>query len=559
MGEQTASTPKKQEEPTEKRAPKPQRRSTPARRKVQARVARVTARAEKAHEASVGASNFLRTELPGQLVAENALERTSKLRQPVLLKQVDQGTRSKASFQLDLSASNLTPYNVATYSRSGKAILVASQRGHVAVSTWRSATLHFEMHLNETIRDGVFLHNELFIALAQKKHCYIYDGSGTQVHVLRKHREPGKLAFLPHHFLLASASAPVSESKQLTYTDTSTGQLVADLPFGSRTHNLGNVMDLCVNRSSGVLNMAHSNGVVSLWSPMQNSPLAQMFVHPGGVAAVDATIDGTMLVTAGFDRTVRVWDLRTYKELERWRLASKPAALSVSQRGMVAVGFGATVMIWPSTTMSHKAMTKRQAVASAFSGRTLAREPYMSEQYAKRSITGLDFCPFEDVLAVGHDSGMASMVVPGAGEAVFDSTAPNPYQTSKERREAEIRGLLDKLRPETIALDVNYIGGVDRDPAARLEEMRGRIREEQLAKKADALKKKRAKGRSKISKQLKRKQSNVIDAKRVALQSRLEEERRKKREESGDTTAVDDESSTPAALHRFVKRKPAAV
>jgi hypothetical protein len=50
----------------------------------------------------------------------------------------------------------------------------------------------------------------------------------------------------------------------------------------------------------------------------------------------------------------------------------------------------------------------------------------------------------------GHSGGFASVVVPGAGEPNFDSFAANPYESAKQRREAEVAMLLDKLPATTI-------------------------------------------------------------------------------------------------------------
>ena len=70
----------------------------------------------------------------------------------------------------------------------------------------------------------------------------------------------------------------------------------------------------------------------------------------------------------------------------------------------------------------------------------------------KADITDIEFCPYEDVLGVGHSDGFTSLIIPGAGEANFDALEVNPYESRKQKAETEVKMLLEKVRGQNLYL-----------------------------------------------------------------------------------------------------------
>lgn len=514
----------------------------PTQRKRAALVQNRLDRAER-HAHYARANKLLSSSTHGALVVENPLERTYKVKQSALMEQADVSMKQKLEFKLDLDDSGLSPYVKSTYSRSSRLLLVMSRKGHVATMDWRKRQSACELYLAQTVLDGCFMHSDRFFALAQKQFVFLYDSySGAQVHVLRKHREQGVVRHLPYHLLLMSASARHVPHKRISFTDTTTGEFIAEYGMGGKTNNLGGVTDADVNMTNGLTGLIHDNGVVSMWSPVNSRPVAMVKVGSSGLANLALSNDGLSMISAEASGKVCVWDLRTYKKRSSWTVGKGVVGVDVSQRGLVSVAWGSSVGIW----------------------RKDGGDPYMRGGWEGERISHTEFCPFEDLLTVTVEKGVRNMGVLGSAEGVFDTAEANPYETRKWRREREVRVLLDKLPAETIGLGLNNVGGMEMDPEKRRKEIREKVNEALGVKRKKAEERKRAKGRNKIGKRLKRKMDNVIDRKKLEMMEAVEQERKTKerarqikerREEqlrSGTAEGgVGVDAEMPRALNRF--------
>eukprot|EP01103_Thecamoeba_quadrilineata_P019261 TRINITY_DN7715_c0_g1_i1.p1 TRINITY_DN7715_c0_g1~~TRINITY_DN7715_c0_g1_i1.p1 ORF type:complete len:539 (+),score=119.58 TRINITY_DN7715_c0_g1_i1:48-1664(+) len=476
----------------------------------------------------VANSNILLPFEPGYIEPDDN-EFIYKITQDQIVNAVDIQTSEKV-FDLDLNT--FGPYTI-DYSRNGKYLLLAGEKGHVALIDWVKKELLSEVQFKETIYDIKFLHSHQMFAVAQKKSTFVYDEHGVELHRL-PFNHPKYLDYLPYHFLLVLAN----EDGELSYLDSSLGEKVVTHNAKTRVHCLAQ------NPNNAVMMMGQGNGCVTMWAPNSSKPLVKMFCHKSPVRCVTVNSTGQYLVTAGLDNYTRVWDLRnTYKHLLTFETAATAKSIAVSQRGMLGISFHDSIHFWKN--MGLDGADKSQ---------------YIRHNLGTGRVRDIAFCPFEDVLGIGHSAGFSSVLVPGSGEPNFDTSEVNPFQTKSQRRNAEVKMLLDKIPADMILLDPTAIGKVAPEPEEKESDLTARaIKDTLTSRKKKSLGKTPGRAVSNLSR-------IVVDRRRTALQEQMNKEfikeiqkkkknseTKKKRKKVAET--VEEEIGEFDPLARFKKQK----
>lgn len=245
---------------------------------------------------------------------------------------------------------------------------------------------------------------------------------------------------------------------------------------------LGSPHSMAQNPHSAIIHLGHANGTMTLWSPNMTTPHVKLLAHRGPVngIAVDPSEHsaGRYVATSGMDGTVKLWDGRMWgQEVREWKTRNQITSLAFSGMGMLSVGGKSGVTVYQDLYKN----THRPP------------SPYLTLPLPSLTASATRFCPFDDLLCVGHERGISSLIVPGSGEPNFDSAEADLYETRTRRREREVRGVLEKIRPELITMDTNFLGKISEGRGGETHEERegrsfrqlGRLERLRLTGKAD--------------------------------------------------------------------------
>ena len=154
-------------------------------------------------------------------------------------------------------------------------------------------------------------------------------------------------------------------------------------------------------------------GSVTLWSPNVKEPLVKMLCHQSVIKSLAISYDGKYMATSGLDHLLNVWDLRTYKQLKSIKLKAGASSLAFSQKNCIAASLRNEVVIYKdifNDMGKQNDVTENDQDEIEIYGE---KNIYLKNKLNNVSIQNIQFCPFEDVLGIGHGRGITSILIPG--------------------------------------------------------------------------------------------------------------------------------------------------
>ena len=430
---------------------------------------------------------YLDNEPDGYMIAENENEKTLKYSQDYL-KSVLPKYNSDNIFDLELP--EYGPFNI-DFTKNGKYLLMGGEKGNISMIDWKEKNLILDFNVETKINSIKFLQNDSMFAVGQNDHLYIYDNQGIELHSLDYIPSPLFLEFLPYHFLLVSAL----KNNKIKYLDISIGQIVSEIKTNS-----GMISCLTQNPNNAVIITGHSNGLIQMWTPNYgDTPVVKIFAHSSKINSICVDLEGNYLTSVANDSRMKIWDLRnTYKSLYEYYNPNIANNLAISQKGLLAVSYNNVIEIWKDFALSKQ------------------KEPYMKHHFKdnKTKIKSLKFVNFEDFLGCGTNLGFSSIIIPGSGIANFDTFENNPYETKNQRREKEIKNLLEKIPYNMIHIDPSKLNNIN----IRSKKV---IEREKIEKEKEKVEQILNKQKKKIKKRIKNKEKHDLIIKQLEKNNKI--------------------------------------
>ena len=121
---------------------------------------------------------------------------------------------------------------------------------------------------------------------------------------------------------------------------------------------------MCQNNTNAIIVSGHSSGVVNMWTSNFSEPVVKILAHPNTISTF--AVDGNNLITCGNDSKMRVWDLRTNKQIYDYFNPMTASFINTSQKGLLAVAYGNKVEVWKDYSKSKQKEPEPQIMRAVF-------------------------------------------------------------------------------------------------------------------------------------------------------------------------------------------------
>ncbi|KAA3662430.1 MAG: hypothetical protein DWQ04_13510 [Chloroflexi bacterium] len=211
-----------------------------------------------------------------------------------------------------------------------------------------------------------------------------------------------------------------------------------------------NASDVAFGPNGRFLATSSGTGDSALWEAASGRQVQQFFGHSGAVLELQFMPDGTQLVTAGEDRTIKLWDLALGSELMTVAGVMNPV-FTPNGRFIATANLDGTMTLWdpesgvaaqqfdkfeiPITAVAFNAEVSMLATTTVDNSITVwsfpELDPILQIPPQPERVWHVQFSPNDNLIAISNELGMVNLWDVANGKIVFEWQASPSPNTNK--------------------------------------------------------------------------------------------------------------------------------